>query len=109
MLPLNAKRCHNIINILSYHRTLFIPQLIECPLLPIMSSDNDIESKLQSLEQKVDALILLCRRLQEENKALKNKHDDLVHERTNLIEKTAIVKDRIKAMIARLKSMGQET
>lgn len=64
------------------------------------------ESDLHDLEQKVDALIEKCNHLQNENKTLKVKQEELVRDRAQLIEKTAIAKNRVDAMITRLKSMG---
>lgn len=64
------------------------------------------ESELNKLEQKVDALIEKCNQLQQENKTLKVKQEELVRDRAQLIEKTAIAKNRVDAMITRLKSMG---
>lgn len=77
------------------------------PESSIMSQDTDQEIK--KLEQRVERLIGLCEQLQIENQSLKTKQNELVRERARLIEKTALAKSRVEAMITRLKSMGPNT
>lgn len=69
----------------------------------------DINAELRRLEQKIDSLAALCRKLREENQSLKERHEEWERERTQLVEKTAIAKNRVESMISRLKSMGHET
>lgn len=64
------------------------------------------ESELDILEQKIDALIERCTYLEGVNHSLKVKQEELVRDRAQLLEKTAIAKNRVEAMITRLKSMG---
>lgn len=64
------------------------------------------EPELNLLEQKIDALIERCNQLEIENQSLKTKQEELVRDRAQLLEKTAIAKNRVEAMITRLKSMG---
>ncbi len=71
--------------------------------------ENETSAKLQSLEASLDALVLLCSRLQEENNSLKVKQESLVKDRAQLIEKTALAKNRVESMITRLKSMEHNT
>lgn len=59
------------------------------------------------LEKKLDQLIELYGSVKNENDALKSKQDALVHEKAVLLEKTTIAKNRVEAMISRLKAMGQ--
>lgn len=68
---------------------------------------QDIE--LRTLEQRLDALIEFCRRLQNENRSLRIKQEELVRERAQLIEKTTLARSRVEAMIMRLKSMEHGT
>lgn len=77
------------------------------PQISIMS--QDIDQELKNLETKVENLMALCERLNSDNQVLKNKQDELIRDRARLIEKTAIVKSRVEAMITRLKSMGQSS
>ncbi|NJO15163.1 MAG: TIGR02449 family protein [Thioploca sp.] len=60
---------------------------------------------LQSLEAQVNALIQICNQLADENRVLRETQTHLIAERAELLEKNAIARDRIEAMIARLKSM----
>jgi len=66
-------------------------------------------TELKRLEEKIDALLILCQNLQNENRSLKSKQNDLVRDRANLVDKTSQAKNRVEAMITRLKSMGQGT
>lgn len=72
-----------------------------------MSQEPDQEIK--NLEEKVERLIKLCEQLQIENQSLKAKQHELVRERARLIEKNAIAKSRVEAMLTRLKSMEFNT
>ncbi len=74
------------------------------PLKKTMA-ENETTTKLQILEESLNSLILLCSRLQEENRTLKVKQESLVKDRAQLIEKTALAKNRVESMITRLKSM----
>ncbi len=61
----------------------------------------------KSLEDKVDELIKLCERLNNENTALKNKASNWTLERSKLVEKNELARAKIEAMITRLKSLEQ--
>ncbi|OQY49476.1 MAG: TIGR02449 family protein [Candidatus Parabeggiatoa sp. nov. 2] len=63
------------------------------------------QSNLHSLEARIDVLIQLCKQLAEENKALRESQTHLMSERAALLEKNALARTRIEAMITRLKSM----
>jgi cell division protein ZapB len=67
------------------------------------------QSDLQSLDTKIDALIQLCKQLAEENQALRESQANLMSERATLLEKNALARTRIEAMITRLKSMEAST
>lgn len=69
----------------------------------------NIDGELRRLEDKIEALADCCKRLRDENKELKARYQDWSKERAQLVEKTAIAKNRVEAMISRLKSMGHET
>jgi cell division protein ZapB len=62
-------------------------------------------SELQALETKIDVLIHTCEQLVVENRALRESQSSLLSERDSLLEKTALARTRIEAMIARLKAM----
>jgi cell division protein ZapB len=67
------------------------------------------EQDLQRLEEQVDALILLCHRLQEENHTLNVLMQEWATERASWTKQTTIAKNRVTAMITRLESMGHKT
>jgi uncharacterized protein (TIGR02449 family) len=58
-------------------------------------------SELKSLETKIDSLIQICKRLTEENQ-------NLISERTTLLEKNSLAKTHIEDMIKRLKIMEED-
>jgi len=65
------------------------------------------EHELKRLEKRVDALVQVCDKLQDENKSLKQRQDSLTAERANLLQKNEQVRARVEAMIGRLKAMEQ--
>lgn len=65
-----------------------------------MDSDD-----LKQLEHRIDQLIEACQRLQSENTALKSEQEALQVERTQLLEKTRVARERIESMIDRLKAL----
>jgi cell division protein ZapB len=62
---------------------------------------------IAGLERRVDALIHLCRRLQEENASLRARQEALVAERGELIEKHEQARSRVEAMLSRLRAMEE--
>jgi cell division protein ZapB len=67
----------------------------------LAASDLD----LRSLEARVNELIRTCQTLKSENSSLRSRQDQLVAERAALIEKTELARNRVEAMIQRLKSL----
>jgi cell division protein ZapB len=63
--------------------------------------------EITDLETKLDQLIALYDSVKNENEALRSKQEALVREKALLLEKTTIAKNRVEAMISRLKAMGQ--
>lgn len=63
---------------------------------------------LLSLETKLDRLILLTSRLQQENTELKARENAWLQERIRLIEKNELARSRVEAMITHLKSLDTE-
>ncbi|MDJ0832524.1 MAG: TIGR02449 family protein [Gammaproteobacteria bacterium] len=76
-----------------------------------MDSDNKTysESDLQKLETQIDALIDTVKQLKQENTSLRHQQDQLVSERSQLIEKTELARNRVEAMITRLRSLELNT
>ncbi len=67
------------------------------------------EQDLRILESRVGELIRTCHQLKEENKSLRSRQDQLVAERAALIDKTELARNRVEAMIQRLKSLETGT
>jgi cell division protein ZapB len=63
------------------------------------------EQELDKLEQRLDALIAVCQRLKNENRALKVHQKKLGEMHARLNEKTQLARARIEAMIDRLKTL----
>lgn len=63
---------------------------------------------LLALETKLDRLILLTNRLQQENAELKAREVAWQQERVRLIEKNELARSRVEAMITHLKSLDSE-
>ena len=63
------------------------------------------EQELRKLEARLDELVHTIQRLKEENLSLRHQQDSLVSERANLIEKNEMARNRVEAMINRLKAM----
>ncbi len=63
------------------------------------------ETDLNHLEQRIDELIDTVSLLTNENTSLRQQKDKLNTERSHLIEKTEIARNRVEAMIFRLKSL----
>ena len=61
-----------------------------------------------ALETKLDRLILLTNRLQQENAELKARESAWQQERVRLIEKNELARSRVEAMITHLKSLDTE-
>jgi cell division protein ZapB len=66
------------------------------------------EAELKRLEYSVDELIRMCEHLQQENSRLRNEQMRLKAERTVLIKKNELSKNRMEAIVTRLKSMELE-
>ncbi|MBG58563.1 TIGR02449 family protein [Porticoccus hydrocarbonoclasticus] len=63
---------------------------------------------LQTLEQKIDRLINICARLQKENLSLRERESTLLKERSKLLEKNELARNRVEHMIVRLKNLNNE-
>ena len=63
----------------------------------------------RALEEKIDRLIRVCERLEDENRALRDQQNTLVAERATLVEKSELARSRVEAMITRLRGMEAGT
>ena len=64
-----------------------------------------VEQELAQLEDKVDSLITLVEQLMKENHSLRAQQDTLTTERAGLLEKHDQVRNRVDAIVTRLKSL----
>ena len=69
------------------------------------SPQHSPSTELASLEAQLQELLAICERLKNENYDLRNQQDSLVSERAALIEKNELARNRVEAMISRLKAM----
>ena len=63
----------------------------------------------QALEEKIDRLIRICNKLEDENRALRDQQNSLIAERAALVEKSEMARSRVEAMITRLRAMETGT
>jgi len=63
---------------------------------------------IQKLEAKIDELINLCDELERKQANLEQDRDNWLSERTRLLAKNELAKNKVEAMIMRLKSLEQE-
>ena len=61
------------------------------------------------LEEKIDRLVRICDRLEDENRALRDQQNSLIAERATLVEKSELARSRVEAMITRLRGMEAGT
>lgn len=69
------------------------------------TSTNDAKEQLQKVALKVNELIYECEQLKKHNQVLQESQDTLIGEKAKLIEKSELARQKVDAMITRLKSM----
>ncbi len=69
------------------------------------STKPPVDTELRRLEKRVDELVSIIGRLREENRALRQRQDSLATERAALVNKNEQVRNRVEAMIGRLKTL----
>lgn len=79
------------------------------PMASNKPRETPTESDLRSLDFRVDELIRVVERLNEENRSLQQKQEALVSERAALLQKNELVRTRVEAMISRLRAMEQSS
>ena len=72
-----------------------------------MNDDKQIGKGLRELEQRVDDLIGVCRRLREENETLRGRRDSLIEEKSKLSEKNRLARTRLETIVTRLKALDK--
>ncbi|MBK1873030.1 MULTISPECIES: TIGR02449 family protein [Marinobacter] len=63
------------------------------------------QSEVQALADKLDKLIEHCQKLEQSNAALRQLQDDWNRERAQLMQKNDLAKNKIEAMIGRLRAL----
>lgn len=63
------------------------------------------QERVSTLATKLDELVVYCDRLKAENESLRSQQQTLSAERARLIEKNEQARNRVEAMIARLKTL----
>ena len=71
--------------------------------------NRDLIGELRQLLARIDALALQLQRSQEENRSLRQQHEQMAGERSQLLAKQEQARTRVEAMISRLKSLEQHT
>jgi cell division protein ZapB len=61
-----------------------------------------------NFEEKLDRLIELCQQLKRDNQALRNREDELIGERSQLIKKNDMARQKVETMINRLQSLSSD-
>jgi cell division protein ZapB len=64
--------------------------------------------EIQDLETKIDELINLCDDLEKKQAIMESDYDNLIEERTRLLEKNELAKSKVEAMILRLKALESD-
>ena len=72
-----------------------------------MNSEEQLGKDLRQLEQRVDDLIGVCRRLKEENDNLRERRDSLIEEKSKLAEKNRMARNRLENIVTRLKALDK--
>ena len=63
---------------------------------------------IKDLESKIDELIDLCDELEHKQAIMEADRETWLRERTRLLEKNEMAKNKVEAMIMRLKSLEQD-
>ncbi len=66
-------------------------------------SENSIN--MDKLEQQTDDLLELCKRLSDENRAMRAQINQNNRERATLVEQKEVARSQVESMITRLRSM----
>lgn len=64
-----------------------------------------MDKDINQLEQRVDDLIVACRRLKEENDSLRTSRDSLLEEKSKLAEKNRMARTRLESIVGRLRTL----
>jgi len=76
-----------------------------CDMTTNTKDTHSVEQELARLEEQVGNLLALVERLTRENRSLRIQQDSLAVERAGLLEKHDQVRNRVDAIVTRLKSL----
>ena len=75
----------------------------------VSSEMNEVLAlEIEDLENKIDELIQLCDELEYRYKVLQSDQETWLTERSSLMQKNKLAKNKVEAMIMRLKALGEE-
>lgn len=74
-----------------------------------MTTNGPISQEIRALEERIDDLIGVCRRLRKENEGLKHSQESLIEERTKLAEKNRMARSRLESIVDRLRALEKTT
>lgn len=75
-----------------------------------MSGEHPVDADaLAKLERRVEDLVAMCRRLQEDNILWRSRHQALSAEYVRLNERTRAARGRVEDMISRVAAMARES
>lgn len=66
---------------------------------------SPVETELRRLEKRTEELVAIIARLRDENRALRQRQESFSSERAVLVQKNEQVRNRVEAMIGRLKAL----
>ena len=69
---------------------------------------NRIMTDTDNFEEKLDRLIELCQQLKRDNKALREREGDLLGERSQVMKKNEMARQKVETMINRLQALSAE-
>ena len=69
---------------------------------------NRIMTDTDNFEEKLDRLLELCQQLKRDNKALREREGDLLGERSQLMKKNEMARQKVETMINRLQALSAE-
>lgn len=69
---------------------------------------NRIMTDTDNFEEKLDRLIELSQQLKRDNKALREREGDLLGERSQLMKKNEMARQKVETMINRLQALSAE-
>ena len=69
---------------------------------------NRIMTDTDNFEEKLDRLIEICQQLKRDNKAVREREGDLLGERSQLMKKNEMARQKVETMINRLQALSAE-